>query len=145
MLISPWGHASSLLSLFACGFDGALGAWERLRDLSDSGGALMPSARAEHAGAWDALSRTLLVQDGSGLVGDLWAYDVEVQAWTRRSGQGHHGPAPRASHGAGWDQAARALWVHGGYGYDGSTTKWYRDVWRHQSGTWTLEAGDGGP
>ncbi|CAE7028194.1 Lztr1, partial [Symbiodinium sp. CCMP2456] len=75
------------------------------------------------------------------LEGDLWAFDATSEAWTHTVTAVT--PAARAAHAAGWDPTNQALWVHGGHNSQAKT--WFRDVWRFQSGAWTLEFDGAGP
>ena len=111
-----------------------------MTDLADAG-LVRPAARSEHIGAWDEARQVLLIHGGSNLEGDLWAFDATSEAWTRTVTA--VAPAARAAHAAGWDPAKQALWVHGGH--NSQTKTWFRDVWRFQSGAWTLEFDGAGP
>ncbi|CAE7891915.1 Lztr1 [Symbiodinium microadriaticum] len=116
----------------------AQGEWNRLADMSDASGLPRPAARAEHVGAWDQQEQVLLIHAGSNLEGDLWSFDAASATWTRTMNGGS--PAARALHAADWDSTNGALWVHGGY--NSQTATWFRDVWKLQSGTWSLEYND---
>ncbi|CAE7762829.1 Lztr1 [Symbiodinium sp. CCMP2592] len=118
----------------------ARGEWSRLTDLADAG-LVRPAARSEHVAAWDEVNQVLLIHGGSNLEGDLWAFDAASEAWTRTVTA--VAPAARAAHAAAWDPANHALWVHGGHNSQAKT--WFRDVWRFQSGAWTLEFDGAGP
>ncbi|OLP86408.1 Tip elongation aberrant protein 3 [Symbiodinium microadriaticum] len=130
----------SVARLLLCCWGMARGEWSRVTDLADAG-LVRPAARSEHIGAWDEARQVLLIHGGSNLEGDLWAFDATSEAWTRTVTA--VAPAARAAHAAGWDPAKQALWVHGGH--NSQTKTWFRDVWRFQSGAWTLEFDGAGP
>ncbi|CAE7379324.1 Lztr1 [Symbiodinium sp. CCMP2456] len=127
--------------LFLCWCWRVRGEWGRLADLTDAAGLVRPAARSEHIGAWDESRQVLRIHAGSNLEGDLWAFDLASATWTRTITA--EVPAARSSHAAGWDPAGQSLWVHGGY--NSQTKVWFRDIWRFQSGLWTLESNDAGP
>ncbi|CAE7762840.1 Lztr1 [Symbiodinium sp. CCMP2592] len=127
--------------LFLCWCWRVRGEWGRLADLTDAAGHVRPAARSEHIGAWDESRQVLQIHAGSNLEGDLWAFDVASATWTRTITA--EVPAARSAHAAGWDPAGQSLWVHGGY--NSQTKVWFRDIWRFQSGLWTLESNDAGP
>ncbi|OLP97675.1 Tip elongation aberrant protein 3 [Symbiodinium microadriaticum] len=116
----------------------AKGEWNRLADMSDASGLPRPAARAEHVGAWDQQEQVLLIHAGSNLEGDLWSFDAASATWTRTMNGGS--PASRALHAADWDSTNGVLWVHGGY--NSQTATWFRDVWKLQFGSWSLEYND---
>ncbi|CAE7724006.1 Lztr1 [Symbiodinium sp. CCMP2592] len=116
----------------------AKGEWNRLADMTDASAPLRPAARSEHVGAWDKQRQVLLIHAGSNLEGDLWSFDAESATWTRILNGAS--PAARALHAADWDSTSGALWMHGGR--NSQTATWFRDVWKLQSGTWSLEYND---
>ena len=104
----------------------------RWAELDVGGG---PAGREDHTWTLDGEGRTALLfggRDGATVHGDLWAYDLEADAWSRIEATG--GPAPRFGH--------EAVWVDGiglvvFAGQAGAT--FFNDLWAFDPGigAWT--------
>ena len=100
-----------------------------------------PHARGRHAAALDEAGGQMLIHGGrfrngdSGdytLYGDTWAFDFELETWTKLAGPGG-GPSKRGNHGA--VVAQDALVVFGGNDSDNGA------VFSPLNDTWTLDLG----
>jgi N-acetylneuraminic acid mutarotase len=131
----PSGHPNDLWA-----YRPATNAWMRPEPSRPA-----PSARQQHAAAWDERDRTMLVfggyRSGAEFLDDLWSYTPETRSWVSLAPSGPS-PSARSGHSAVWDSTANRLLLFGGYGVDG-----YRaDLWSYRPDTnsWEELAG-GGP
>jgi Galactose oxidase, central domain len=101
-------------------------AWHRL----DASG---PDAREDHT--WTVAGRTALLfggRDGATVFGDLWAYDLDADAWTELDPA--PGPAARFGHEAVWVDDVGLVVFAGQAG-----TTFFNDLWAYDpdAGAWT--------
>lgn len=132
-----WIHGGSGASMNSdlWTFDVARGSWNDW-NLSLPATAL-PSAREDHAAAWDPVREQLWIYggyDGNDFQKDLWTFSRNTMSWRRVTDSFVTGPTARSDHVAVWDDTFLALWVHGGM--DSSLKG---DLWRFDSRTeaWT--------
>ena len=106
----------------------AKGFW----NLSLHATAALPSAREDHAAAWDPVREQLWIfggYDGNDFQKDLWTFSRNTMSW-RLLDSFVTGPTARSDHVAVWDDTSLALWLHGGM--DSSLKG---DLWRFDSRT----------
>jgi uncharacterized protein (TIGR03437 family) len=113
-------------------FDFGASSW---RDLTPSGA--RPIRRCLHHAVLDAANNQMYLYGGcaSGFgpcpLGDLWAFDLNSNRWTERTGQ--PAPPPREHYGMGFDNARGRLVIFGGNGNSLLSDTWEYDV---RSGSW---------
>jgi hypothetical protein len=94
-----------------------------------------PAAREDHTWTVAGDGRTALLfggRDGATVHGDLWAFDLDADTWTRIEAEG--GPAPRFGHEAAWvDGVGLVVFA----GQAGAT--FFNDLWSFdlETGTWS--------
>jgi N-acetylneuraminic acid mutarotase len=96
---------------------------------------------------------------GSGILNDLWRYNVTTNNWTWISGNddveqtavyGSQGLAAGANKpggryvGSSWNDADGNFWLFGGFGYDATVSGNLNDLWKYNPSTnrWTWVSGD---
>lgn len=116
-------------------FQERLRRWSRVSESVEA----RPTARFDHAAAYDAQRRTWWLHGGgNGVEGftDLWALDVPTLQWTQVA----RGSGPSTwDHVCAWDPVGRALWIHGGWGSD--------DLWKFdvEANHWSIQERGGSP
>ena len=119
-------------------FDLANNTW---RNLTPSG--TKPLRRCLHHAAYDAERSQMLLFGGcaSGFgpcpLGDLWAFDLNTNTWTERTGQVK--PAPRTHYGMVFDDARSQLVIFGGEGNGALNDTWEFDANRREWREATLQ------
>jgi hypothetical protein len=103
-------------------------AWARL----DASG---PGAREDHTWTVSGDGRTAILfggRDGATVFGDLWAYDLDADAWTELSPG--PGPVPRFGHEAAWVDGVGLVVFAGQAGPD-----FFNDLWAYDpdANAWT--------
>ena len=112
-------------------FDLANNGW---RNLTPSG--TKPLRRCLHHAVYDAERSQMLLFGGcaSGFgpcpLGDLWAFDLNTNTWTERTGQVK--PAPRTHYGMVFDDARSQLVIFGGQGNGALNDTWEFDANRRE-------------
>jgi len=119
-------------------FDLANNTW---RNLTPSG--TKPLRRCLHHAVYDAERSQMLLFGGcaSGFgpcpLGDLWAFDLNTNTWTERTGQVK--PSPRTHYGMVFDDARSQLVVFGGQGNGALNDTWEFDANRREWRQATLQ------
>ena len=119
-------------------FDLANNGW---RNLTPSG--TKPLRRCLHHAVYDAERSQMLLFGGcaSGFgpcpLGDLWAFDLNTNTWTERTGQVK--PAPRTHYGMVFDDARSQLVIFGGQGNGALNDTWEFDANRREWREATLQ------
>ena len=98
----------------------------------------IPSARQQHAAAWNPRDGGMLLfggyRSGAEFLNDLWSYRPATRSWIPLAPSGTP-PSARSGHSAVWDNTANRLLIFGGYGLEG-----YRaDLWSYRPDTNTWE------
>ena len=119
-------------------FDLANNTW---RNLTPSG--TKPLRRCLHHAVYDAERSQMLLFGGcaSGFgpcpLGDLWAFDLNTNVWTERTGQVK--PAPRTHYGMVFDDSRSQLVIFGGQGNGALNDTWEYDANRREWRESTLQ------
>ena len=95
-----------------------------------------PSPRSDSAVTFDAARQRVLLFggfDGSGYLGDMWAYNYTRNSWSQLAPQGI--PSPRADGRMVYDRRDRQVYLFGGNDYSGRNFTFHHlgDTWRFDS------------
>jgi N-acetylneuraminic acid mutarotase len=99
---------------------------------------ISPSARTEHAMAFDAATQKVVLFGGrnaNGALQDTWEYNTVTSGWTQRTPS--FSPPARFGHAMFYDSSRGTVVMTGGTGNDPSTTLADAYEWDSNAGTWT--------
>ena len=118
------GHADTIKKMRE--WDGGAGSW--IDRTPSSIPAAWPSARANHAAAWDA-ARSRMVMFGGAPDSPLELWEWDGSAWSQRVPASGAQPEARAAHAMVWDAARRVTVSFGGCCSLDELWEWDGDRW----------------
>jgi N-acetylneuraminic acid mutarotase len=124
-----WAPSISTKTNDTWAYDPETNSWEELRPAGK-----LPSARADHAMAYDVANDRIILfggYDGSSCLDDTWAYDPSTNAWTELEPAGDR-PRAREGHSLVYDPTSGDLILFGGRSWDWGELN---DTWVYDSAT----------